>query len=269
MVSSFPHLRDYLDATRSRSADVPGHGVLPLTKFASMGSALTFPVEALVFTTLVAMGMQAEGQTPLRPRDLRGKVSVYGDDIIVPVDATSQVVRTLELFGSKVNRSKSFWSGSFRESCGKEYFNGIDVTVVRQKQRFPTDTADATRIAGLVDLRNRLFRAGLWKVVRTLDREVSRWVSPAWCGFSDETLALSTTLSPRGKIRYNPDLQREEIRVPILRPKRRLWTVDGSKGLLKWFLEAQRRDAPAFGPQEPSQERAVAFSIHSGWVPTA
>lgn len=268
MVRDFPHLRDFLSATRSRSADVPGHGVIPLTKYASMGSALTFPIEAMVFLTLAAMGVNAGGRTPLSPGFMPGKISVYGDDIIVPTDTTSNVIHTLELFGFKVNRSKSFWSGSFRESCGKEYYNGVDVTVVRQKQLWPSHSSDATRIAGLVDLRNRLFRAGMWKVTRTLDREIKKWVRPAYCGFSGETLALSTTLSPSGVLRFNPHLQREEIRVPRLVPIRKVWAVDGEPGLLKWFLEAEKRKLPAFGPQEPSQERATAFSIHSGWVPT-
>jgi hypothetical protein len=44
MVSSFPSLLKGLDATRSRKADVPGHGVIRLAKYASMGSALCFPV---------------------------------------------------------------------------------------------------------------------------------------------------------------------------------------------------------------------------------
>jgi len=43
LLSRHPHLARAVDACRSRKADVPGHGVQRLAKFASMGSALTFP----------------------------------------------------------------------------------------------------------------------------------------------------------------------------------------------------------------------------------
>jgi hypothetical protein len=62
MTRNFPHLSEGIDACRSRSADVNGK-VVRLTKFASMGSALTFPIEAMVFSTIVYMGIaQAKGR---------------------------------------------------------------------------------------------------------------------------------------------------------------------------------------------------------------
>jgi len=131
LVDRHPLFKEALDCTRSRRADVPGHGVIPLFKYASMGSALCFPVEAMVFLTIVIMGIRRERGYHISPRalsrEMRGKVRVYGDDIIVPVEYVRSVVSLLEAFGLKVNSNKSFWTGKFRESCGKEFYDGRDV----------------------------------------------------------------------------------------------------------------------------------------------
>lgn len=102
MLGHFPHLSGAVQATRSVRADVPGHGIIPLVKFASMGSALTFPIEVCVFLTLIFVGIQKSLGRRLTPRDvasLRGQVRAYGDDLIVPVTAVPSVVETLELYG--------------------------------------------------------------------------------------------------------------------------------------------------------------------------
>jgi hypothetical protein len=171
MMENHPWLAEAVDATRSRKAEVNGR-VIRLAKFASMGSALTFPIEAMVFSTLVFLGIQRALNRPLTRRDLqsfRGQVRVYGDDIIVPVDYVSSVVSTLEDFGFRVNAGKSFWTGRFRESCGKEYYAGEDVSITRVRRLFPTQRSDVLETISLVSLRNRMYFAGLWKTARYLD----------------------------------------------------------------------------------------------------
>jgi len=142
MLANYPHLKRAVAACRSLKADVPGHGVMPLAKFASMGSALTFPIEAMIFSSIIFIGIAEELGLPRVDTDLvlryRSRVRVYGDDIVVPVRFVSRVVESLEAFGFKVNASKSFWNGSFRESCGKEYYNGEDVSVFRIRRVFPS-----------------------------------------------------------------------------------------------------------------------------------
>jgi hypothetical protein len=87
MLSQWPNLHEAIDATRSRRADVPGHGVIRLAKYASMGSALCFPIEAMVFTTIIFLGIQKSLNTTLTKKDITsflGSVRIYGDDLIVP-----------------------------------------------------------------------------------------------------------------------------------------------------------------------------------------
>lgn len=90
-----------------------------LEKFSSMGNGFTFPLETLIFWALTRAVCE-DVET----------VSVYGDDIICPTHRVGDVVQVLESCGFSINREKSFWEGSFRESCGADYISGIDVRPV-------------------------------------------------------------------------------------------------------------------------------------------
>lgn len=146
---------------------------IELSKFASMGSALTFPMEMMVFLTVIFLGLEKAAGTEFHARDIRrmrGLVAVYGDDIIVPADDASTVADHLEAFGFKVNRGKSFWNGKFRESCGKEYYDGTDVSIVRVRRELISDRGSSPEgIVSMVELRNQLYKAGLWSTVRWMD----------------------------------------------------------------------------------------------------
>lgn len=172
MLANTPWVFQAVDACRSRKADVPGHGVIRLAKFASMGSALCFPFEAMVFLTLVIMGIERELGSPLSQSDLKGLagyVRIYGDDIIVPVEYVHSVVEVLQTFGLVVNSSKSFWTGKFRESCGKEYYDGNDISIVKVRRLFPTHRKHAQEIMACISLRNQLYKAGWWSTCQWLD----------------------------------------------------------------------------------------------------
>lgn len=86
----------------------------------SMGNGFTFEIETLVFFALCRAVAYVRGQ--------RGIINVYGDDIVVPTGIVSGVRRILRFTGFTLNTSKSFYKGPFRESCGKHYYQGVDVT---------------------------------------------------------------------------------------------------------------------------------------------
>lgn len=176
MLENFPSLAEGVDSCRSRKADVNGK-VIRLAKFASMGSALTFPIEAMVFATIVMMAVGQELNRPVSEElleEFRGQVRVYGDDIIVPSAFAVPVSRLLETFGFRVNSGKSFWTGMFRESCGKEYFRGHDVSIARVRRELPTELAHVEEIISAVSLRNQLYMLGLWSCARWLDNRLLR-----------------------------------------------------------------------------------------------
>lgn len=91
-----------------------------LEKFSSMGNAYTFELESLIFYAL------AYGTCTSLGVDC-SNVSVYGDDIIVPVEAYDLLEEVLQYCGFKLNSKKSFKEGPFRESCGADYYCGIDI----------------------------------------------------------------------------------------------------------------------------------------------
>jgi hypothetical protein len=272
MLEPFPHLAEFVLATRSVRADVPFHGVIPLQKFASMGSALTFPLEAIIFTILSVAGIEQAEHRRILPRQLPGVISVYGDDIIVPTGAVDHVIDWLEHFGAKVNRRKSFWNGKFRESCGAEYYDGTDVSVVRMRSELPSSRDDAAEIAALVDFRNRAYKAGMWSVVRDVDKGLEPFVdlphASATSSEADAFLHQSTFLQVQlvegPTVRWNPDLQRLDRRVPVLVGRGVNYRVDGEAGLLEWFHDALRRDDLV--DRFDSQERSTSFSIKRRWV---
>jgi hypothetical protein len=183
LLSRHPVLLRAVQATRSTHADVLGHGVIPLTKFSSMGSALCFPMEAMVFTTIVIVAIAHQRGVSVNRgllHGLRGKVRVYGDDIVVPVDCVQRVIQYLELFGLKVNFDKSFWNGKFRESCGGDYYAGEWVSPVRLRHELPQSLADVDGIVGLVAFRNLLYFEGYWETARKIDDRLQTLFKGRW-----------------------------------------------------------------------------------------
>jgi hypothetical protein len=172
----FRDLSEAVQACRTTRANVLGH-VIPLAKFASMGSALTFPVEAMVFATVVFLGIQKAFNRPLTRRDISlfvGQVRVYGDDIVVPTEFVPYVLEALQRFGAVVNSRKSFWTGLFRESCGEDFYAGVSVKVARVRKEFPRTRTDGEELLATVALRNQLFELGYEKTVQHLDRLLQR-----------------------------------------------------------------------------------------------
>lgn len=183
LMDRFPRLSEAIQATRSTKADVPGHGVIPLAKFSSMGSALCFPMEAMIFTTIVFCAIAYERRAPITYKfimDLEGQVRVYGDDIIIPIDCVHRVIQFLELFGLKVNKDKSFWNGKFRESCGGDFYDGEWVTPVRCRQELPRSLVDVDGVVGLVAFRNLLYWNGYWKTASSIDDRLSVLLRGRW-----------------------------------------------------------------------------------------
>lgn len=131
-----------------------------LNCYAPMGNATTFPVQSLVFWSICVAALQHHGfHQP-------GAVFVFGDDIIIPSEATEIVINDLESFGLRVNRTKSFWRGAFRESCGVDAFNGVNITPVRWKTT--VNAEDLLDLQPLSDMAMRLRMAGYEEAARTV-----------------------------------------------------------------------------------------------------
>jgi hypothetical protein len=113
-----PHLLLGLQASRTRFvtqnlvSDLPTE--IRLRKFSTMGSACTFPIQSIVFLTIVIASVLCQRNKSVTLRnicDLFGEVSVFGDDIIVPNDSRDLLYRALETMFFSVNTDKSFGIG--------------------------------------------------------------------------------------------------------------------------------------------------------------
>ncbi len=240
LLSPWPSLAEAVDACRSRKADVPGYGVLRLAKFASMGSALCFPMEAFVFTTIVFLGIQDALGRPLTRRDIKsfhGKVRVYGDDIIVPVHMVHPVMKRLASFGMRVNTDKSFWTGKFRESCGADFYDGTDVSVVRVKTEIPTSLKHVRELESTVSLRNLLWDRGWYKTADYLDEIIGK-VLPVYPAVPRRSPALGRwSHLPIQAEKTHPHLQTPLLKACVVESVPSTSKVSGYGALLKFFLK--------------------------------
>jgi len=140
-----PDWVEAFEACRSESTELPNGKVIKLNKFAPMGSACCFPVEAIIFYFIALASIQLVSDTS-------PDVYVYGDDIIVPTNFAGIVIEGLERVGLKVNRSKTFSQGPFRESCGGDYYLGNDVTPIRVRNFFATSNSSIVTDADFCNL---------------------------------------------------------------------------------------------------------------------
>jgi len=164
-----------LKACRSTKTVLPAHtrcGVkipadeMELLKFAPMGSALCFPVEALVFWSLSIAAMNPTdrfinglfGDT--LSTEERMCLTVFGDDIVCRLQHVDAIIETLESVGLRVNQDKSYWSGPFRESCGSDYYHGTLITPIRVKHPIDKENDEYTLFRSADTLQGIINRYG-------------------------------------------------------------------------------------------------------------
>lgn len=129
-----PDWYEALGQCRSPVGVLPSGEVISYQKFSSMGNGYTFELETLIFYGLCLAVADLLGEKDHR-------VAVYGDDIIVPTAMVPKLLELLKYSGFTPNIKKTHVSGPFRESCGKHYFLGHDVTpfYVKRPVRVLTD----------------------------------------------------------------------------------------------------------------------------------
>lgn len=124
---------DYLDTFRSHRYHYDGVWT-EFHKFSAMGNAFTFELESLIFWGLGSAACEHLGV----PHCVEN-FSVYGDDVVLPVEALGLFSEALTEAGLEVNEKKTYGRGSlFFESCGGDYYLGCDVTPFRVKKPIRT-----------------------------------------------------------------------------------------------------------------------------------
>lgn len=242
LFSANKDLNELLQLTRSKFALLPDGTLLKLNKFASMGSAVCFPVEALVFFILVASFRLQKASLPPTYRNIYNvtrDTRVYGDDILTPASEIEELIRFLHERGVIVSQKKTFFKSFFRESCGCDAYGGrvITPTYLRQDPNI-SSIRNAPSIVSLVSTGNQLFKKGFLKSFNTLKDIVEKVTGEL--PFIKETSPGLGWHAPEennlNKIRFNRKLHRLEVKtfIPTIRKYRD--RINGSPALLKFFL---------------------------------
>jgi len=105
----------FLDAIRSPAYKFEDRDPLRYNKFVSMGNGFCFPLETLIFASVCSLFSKPDDFT------------VYGDDIVCRQSVAKRVIKTLWSFGFRHNPDKTFVEGPFRESCGTDWYAGLNV----------------------------------------------------------------------------------------------------------------------------------------------
>lgn len=153
-----------LICVRSDATVLPSGRILELEKYAPMGSAVCFPVECIVFSAICELA----AREVLGPqRGTRPEYRVYGDDIVADTKIAHRIVSLLAEMHFQVNESKSYWDvlpHNFREACGGEYLDGVEITPLRISRWFHFDQgatlSSVEAVTSFVELCNNFYRRG-------------------------------------------------------------------------------------------------------------
>jgi hypothetical protein len=254
-------VHDLLFHFRSTLTELPNGEKFRHSKFAPMGSALCFPVEALTFYAICVGGLMKLGV--LSPEE---KVYVYGDDIIVPTEHAYVLMQLLERFGLKVNREKSYTSGSFRESCGYDAWHGHCITPQKIRKHPAVKPGDGLRLVAWCDyasnfnMEQSMFAAG----------DYCRRSVEYWCGFIPYTLSTTSGLTIRHPwIEEFPQLskdtrtQRLRFKGITVKTAKARSTLSGLSRLNKWAYGSWVERDPSFVvlPQRTQIKRGWVYLV--------
>jgi len=121
-----PKWFELLTTLRSREIELPGGEWVEMHMISTMGNGFTFPLMTLIIVALI-YAYRCENGGPSLYIDW-SDTCVFGDDVIVPTHEYKGICEVLTQAGFIINLDKSFSDGPFRESCGGDYYEGVDVT---------------------------------------------------------------------------------------------------------------------------------------------
>lgn len=241
MFQSNPEVMEAIDSCRSLRAVLPSGQVIgPLRKFASMGSALCFPVEAMYFYTCCVVSLLRSHKLPVTPRNVLNvsrDVYVYGDDILVPTDFASSVLDCLQEYNCKVNANKTFLSGNFRESCGVDAYRGVEVTPIYVGTTQPKNRQQVHELISWISLGNLFYQKGFWRSASHVFDCVEAVLGPLpYVSDTSSGLGRVSFLGYRSVQRWNDRLHRFEVKAYVVKQLYRTDTIEGHAALMKSFL---------------------------------
>lgn len=175
-------------------------------KCSPMGSALCFPIETLLFAAIC--------EVVCRKTKTIGRIRyrIFGDDIVIhPNDCdVTQLIHHLETCNFRVNITKSYLSGPFREACGGEYYLGSDCSPVRFSRGFTgLSNQSFTQLVALVPMINKLLDCGYVLARRYLLSVIKKERCLRWIPFS--LTGESGTICSFSATNYHLNIQKDSV----------------------------------------------------------
>lgn len=206
---------NHISCSRASEVRLLDGRVIMLKKWAPMGNALTFPVQSLVFFSLVQAGIRCKYGVNCTD------IYVFGDDIIFPSEFYDGALAGLTRAGLVPNVDKTFRHGFFRESCGVDAYRGVDVTPHRLKRYGSSTVSEAISSCTLA---KAMAIDGYRKTADSLYRPVQNRLgrlplsnNPDGQGlYRYEDCSLLSLLRHEPTIRFNRKLQRLETRILLV-----------------------------------------------------
>jgi len=271
-----PDLQGAIDACRSTRARLPDGTIIdPLRKFASMGSALCFPIEAMYFYTICVVACLEAAELPVSRRNcfkVSRDIYVYGDDLIVPSTYAMIVLDHLRKYNCKVNIAKTFVSGSFRESCGVDAYKGYEVTPTYVRKLHPENMQQADRIISRVATANSFYKKGYWQTARLIFNQIEKLIGPLpYVAENSPGLGRFTFLGMRSIGRWGRKLQQFEVNCWVPKPVYRTDRLEGYGALMKSFLKLEDLKNPLVSRDASHLEHSAlhgAVALTRRWLPS-
>jgi len=239
--------------------------VFKLKKFSTQGSALTFPIQSLVFF-MVCVGVGRHLHPTWTHERLARQVRVFGDDLIFPGEWKPLVERVLETLHLRVNQTKTHVTGRFRESCGMDAFEGYDVSPPHILSS-PVES-DPASISSAIAVSNNFFTKGFWHAAAFVERSMPTGILSKMpvVRMSNGLFALRSYSGARlpksMRRRYNEDHCRDEVSILTIFAKPMRKRTDTVSNLLQFFTE----EPPPWINYESGVVEAGVPIIRHAWV---
>jgi len=266
---SVPALYSWLLATRSKETLLPDGSSLQLSKFAPMGSALCFPIESILFAAVIEHVSRSQCTPSERSKILW---TVYGDDLVVPPQLAGGVINILQLLGFTVNSRKTFLSGPFRESCGKDYYDGVDISSLYYRvPRYNRERISPSVYGSWCSSANNALSHCLplyrWSLItKILSAHTSVRGKPYFCSYADLSpyLYSSQPTNFHVKRRWSKRYQRWEGRFLSVSSKQRGDRLNDGKddSVVAYHIKLVQMARRSLGSKESTDELSPADTLH-------
>ena len=202
---------DIMNRTRSANwrCKLNPNGKITLTGeyelFVSMGNGFCFPLQMMIYTAAIEACYAEVGLQ-------RGTYGVFGDDLIVEQSVALLLIEWLRFLGVRTNTDKTFVFGPFRESCGADFWDGVNVRPYVLDQ-IPDSDRQLVKVANGINYRTPFPLWGAWWALWKAMPLTARSTIRPFQGPDDSGLTVPVSFYDVQCLeKYDHGLQRKELR---------------------------------------------------------